>query len=55
MEDTRQLLDDCEAREESLTDWERNFIDSIRHQFDKNGSLSERQYEVLEKIWNRIT
>lgn len=55
MDDTDQLIADCEAREEKLTEWEQGFIQSIREQFDRRGSLSERQREILDKIWERVT
>ena len=29
------MLDDCEKREERLTDWERGFVDSLRSQIDR--------------------
>ena len=34
-----------------LTDWEVQFMESITEQFDKGGSLSEKQEEILEKIY----
>jgi hypothetical protein len=50
-----QLLDDCEARESQLTDWERNFIDSLRNRLDKEDSLTPKQIETLDTIWERVT
>ena len=29
------MLDDCEKREERLTDWERGFVDSLRRQIEQ--------------------
>lgn len=55
IEEIQQMLDDCEAREFRLTEWEIGFIDSISDQFAKKGSLSEKQDERLESIWNRVT
>lgn len=49
------MIDDCEKRESKLSDWERGFIDSISHQMKNGASLTERQIEVLEQIWNRVT
>lgn len=34
-----------------LTDWEVQFMESITEQFDNSGSLSEKQEEILEKIY----
>jgi hypothetical protein len=49
------LLDDCENREERLTDWERGFIDSLRHQIDAGRFLSAKQIDKLDDIWERVT
>lgn len=51
------LCDDCEKREERLTDWERGFIDSIRNKLcvDNPVPLSEKQTELLDRIWERVT
>ncbi len=34
-----------------LTKWEENFVDSIAEQFEKTRSLSDRQEEILERIY----
>lgn len=49
------LLDDCEAREERLTDWERGFIDSLRRQIEAGRRPSPKQIESLDKAWERAT
>jgi hypothetical protein len=48
------MLDDCEAREGRLTDWERGFVDSLRSQLEK-GFLTPKQIEKLDDIWERVT
>lgn len=42
--------------EEDLEEKERcnDFIESLRDQFDRTGFLSERQYEALEKFYERV-
>ena len=50
-----QLVEDCETRESRLSDWEREFIDSVRRQLESRRNLSDRQLEVLEKIWANVT
>lgn len=50
-----QMIQDCETRESKLTDWERGFIDSISRQMADDKSLSLKQVETLEKIWERVT
>jgi hypothetical protein len=39
----------------NLTAWERSFMASIADQFDRTGSLSERQIEILERIYAERT
>lgn len=50
-----QLLDDCEKREERLTDWERGFVDSLRRQIEQGRRPSVKQVETLDSIWERVT
>ena len=48
------MIKDCIRMSNKLTDWESDFIDSIDKQIcDK--MLTERQIEILDKIWDRIT
>jgi hypothetical protein len=54
-DDTAQLIEDCETREERLTDWERGFIDSIKAQIVGGRRLSEKQTDRLNEIWERAT
>jgi len=50
-----QLIDDCEARESRLTDWDRGFLDSVRQRLVLGCSLSPKQIEKLDEIWERAT
>lgn len=37
---------------ETLTEWEsETFLPSVSEQYERNGTLSERQIELLEKIY----
>lgn len=54
-EEHLQLVIDCENRESRLSDWERGFLDSIKFRLDSGSSLSARQSETLEGIWDRVT
>lgn len=38
-----------------LTDWEMNFIDDINIKFDIYKKLSEKQFEILERIYAEKT
>lgn len=50
-----QMVSDCEAREERLSDWDRGFIDSINRQLVDGRSLTAKQAETLDTIWERAT
>ena len=54
-DDISTMLEDCEKRESKLTEWEATFIDSLSSQYIKRGSLSEKQCDIPEKIWDRVT
>jgi|HubBroStandDraft_2_1064218.scaffolds.fasta_scaffold81979_1 hypothetical protein len=49
------LLDDCEARESRMTDWERTFIDSLRAQIGAGRRPTDKQVETLDNIWEKVT
>lgn len=49
------MLDDCETREDRLTDWERGFVDSLRRQIESGRRPSAKQIETLDKTWERAT
>lgn len=42
-----------EAHDAKFTDWERGFISSLARQIDQGRPLTERQKEILEKIWQK--
>lgn len=49
------LLDDCEAREERLSDWERGFVDSLRRQITEGRRPTPKQIDALDAAWERAT
>lgn len=49
------MIDDCEARESRLADWERDFVSSIRSQLEAGRSLTQKQTETLDTVWERAT
>jgi regulator of sigma D len=53
--ETDQLITDCETRDDKLSEWEQGFIQSVREQFDRRGSLSDKQLEILNNIWEKVT
>lgn len=38
-----------------LTKWEEDFVESIADQFDSRGTISDRQEEILERIYAEKT
>ena len=50
-----QMIADCEARKSRLSEWEAGFIDSLSKQIERGRSLTEKQDETLNKIWDKVT
>jgi hypothetical protein len=48
-------LSAIEEDSDGLTKWEEGFVDSLRDQFDRTGSISDRQEEILERIYAEKT
>jgi hypothetical protein len=53
-EDVTSMIQYCEEHESKMTNWERNFIDSIQDQFGRGNSLSGKQVVTLNKIWSKV-
>jgi hypothetical protein len=49
------LRDDCEQREERLTDWQRGFVDSLRRQIEAGRQPTAKQIDTLDEVWERAT
>ena len=49
------MIEDCGAREDRLSDWERGFIDSLRRQLESGRGLTPRQAQTLDDLWERAT
>ena len=49
------LVEDCEHRSERLTDWEAQFIDSLRRKLEGGTPPSPLQIEKLDEVWERVT
>lgn len=52
---TEHMLECLETPNKELTKWEEGFIDSIREQFAERGDLSDRQFEILDRIYSEKT
>lgn len=42
-----------EMNVDQLTEWEQQFFESVSEQWTRRRSLSEKQKEVLGKIWDK--
>lgn len=49
-----EWIDRC-LESDKLSEWERDFVDSVKKQLEGKGSLSPRQAEVLEDIYAKKT
>jgi len=54
-EEQRILINDCLKRISKLTDWESRFMANIRIRLEANIPLTEKQDELLNEIWERVT
>lgn len=50
-----EMLSDCMSRDLLLNEWETEFIGSLEKQLDNNRSLSIKQIDILERIWEKVT
>lgn len=55
MNEHEQMVKDCVDRESRLSDWSRSFIDSIERQLSAGRTLTTKQAETLDKIWEEAT
>jgi hypothetical protein len=55
MEEWAQMVADCEARESRLTDWQREFIQSIGEQLRGGRALTQKQSDTLDSVWEEAT
>lgn len=55
MTEHEQMVEDCEQREDRLSDWERSFVDSVGKQLRDGRTLTAKQAEALDAIWERAT
>lgn len=49
------MLSALETPSKTLTTWEAQFIESLSDQFHHRGMLSDRQIEILERIYTEKT
>jgi uncharacterized membrane-anchored protein len=49
------MLQDLETPYKELTKWEEEFVASVKERFERTHNLSERQVEILERIYAEKT
>jgi uncharacterized membrane-anchored protein len=49
------MIEMLKTPSQELTKWEEDFIESVTDQFERRGTLSDRQAEILEKIYAEKT
>lgn len=49
------LIEDCERNCLDMSEWECDFVDSIKNQMEKGMRLTEKQVAILERIWSNVT
>lgn len=49
------MLKELERPVKDTTPWEMNFLISIQDQFNRKGTLSDKQFEILERIYAEKT
>lgn len=51
----RQQIEDCRKRDDRLSAWEADFLDSVENRLNERRELSEKQAAILDKIWDKAT
>jgi hypothetical protein len=52
---TEHMLKELESPSRDLTTWEENFLESVADQYSRSRQLSERQFDILERIYAEKT
>jgi hypothetical protein len=55
MDEIEILIEDCLNRYGRMNDWEKDFMASVRDQYEKRRKLTALQEEKLNDIWERVT
>jgi len=51
VEQVQEMIDKIEAEARGLTEWEQHFINDMVKVFPRTANLSEKQLEVIERIY----
>lgn len=55
LEQYQTMVRDCFARIHMITEWEEEFLSSVKGYLDAGVSLSPKQFETLDNIWEKAT
>ena len=55
MEEVRKWIKACQEDGKGITAWENEFLDSVSAQLEKKGTLSDKQVEIIERIYAEKT
>ena len=47
-------IEECQGSDK-LTEWEENFVESVKRALERYGSLSPKQTEILDRIYSEKT
>lgn len=50
----KEMLDACANYLDDMAEWEQSFVESVTDQFERTGSLSPKQLEILERLHERL-
>lgn len=48
------VINALESGDEDLSDWERDFVESVQEQWEDYGWLTDKQLEKILDIWHKI-
>ncbi len=51
----RTQIADCRKRDSLLSAWDADFLDSIENRLNESRTLSPKQIEKLDEIWEKAT
>ena len=51
----KDWIEALEHPRRALTTWETDFVESVSEQFESRGSISDKQEEILERIYAEKT
>ncbi len=54
-ENVKHFIEQLESPKKKLTAWEVSFLESVSEQFDAWGQVTQKQFDVLEKLYAEKT